>query len=219
MPRETQRDLFETEPAAVAVPEAPGLCLTYDATWVALADADAWLAALHLETPWRQDRITLFGRTSDVPRLTAWYGDPGCSYRYAGLQLDPLPWTPTLQALRPRVEAAAGTAFNSVLLNLYRSGDDSMGWHADDEPELGPAPVIASVSLGAARTFQLKHRQDRGQPRIDLELAHGSLLVMYPPTQSHWLHGVPKRRRGEPGPRINLTFRHVVPTPRKGSGP
>lgn len=222
MAPDAQHPLFESAPPAAAETrrlQAQGLRLTYDGAWLPGAEAEGLLRTLEAQTPWRQDRITLFGRSHDVPRLTAWYGDPGCSYAYSGLRLVPLPWTEALGSMRARVARAAGVAFNSVLLNWYRDGNDSMGWHADDEPELGPDPVIASVSLGAARTFQLKHRQDKTERRIDLDLEHGSLLVMHPPTQAHWVHAVPKRRRAGRGGRINLTFRYVEPTPRKGAKP
>jgi alkylated DNA repair dioxygenase AlkB len=189
---------------------APDLALEHVHAWVDGATASGWLEALREEVAWRQERIVLFGRAVSVPRLTAWIADPDCAYTYSGLTMAPGPWTPTLAAIRARVEAACAHAFNGVLLNRYRDGNDSMGWHADDERELGEAPVIASVSLGAARAFQLKHRTRREVPRIDLELGHGSLLVMRPPTQTHWLHQVPKRRgRRAPGERVNLTFRRI----------
>lgn len=190
---------------------APQLALDHDAAWADPATADAWLDAVREETPWARERIRLFGREVDVPRLTAWVADDGVTYTYSGLTHEPSPWTPTLRAIRARLRATTGIDFNGVLLNRYRNGEDSMGWHADDEPELGRAPTIASVSLGATRTFQLKHRTRADVARVDLDLAHGSLLVMRPPTQAHWLHQIPKRRgRGAPGERINLTFRQMV---------
>ncbi|MBW3130339.1 MULTISPECIES: alpha-ketoglutarate-dependent dioxygenase AlkB family protein [Hymenobacter] len=160
---------------------------------------------------WRQEAIRLYGREVLQPRLTAWHGDPAATYRYSGLQLTPQPWTPALQKLRGQVETATGTAFNSVLLNLYRYGQDSMGWHADDEPELGPAPVIASLSLGATRRFRLRPRDARETPHapVSLDLSSGSLLVMRGPTQQHWLHAVPKTARPTDA-RLNLTFRLIV---------
>ncbi|WP_375434670.1 alpha-ketoglutarate-dependent dioxygenase AlkB [uncultured Hymenobacter sp.] len=136
---------------------------------------------------WRQEPIKLFGKAVMQPRLTAWYGDPTSRYSYSGLALDPQPWTPALQQLRQQVQAATQASFNSVLLNLYRTGQDSMGWHADDEPALGPAPIIASVSLGAARRFRLRPR-DPSQllhPPVSLDLPTGSLLLMGGTTQQH----------------------------------
>jgi alkylated DNA repair dioxygenase AlkB len=158
---------------------------------------------------WTQPEVTLFGRRIPSPRLSAWYGDSDAVYRYSGLVNEPRPWLPVLSRLRRRVEAGAGARFNSVLLNLYRDGDDAMGWHADDEPELGPLPVIASLSLGGVRRFRLKHRS-RGLPAIGLDLPHGSLLVMAGATQRNWKHCVTRTRRVVE-PRINLTFRQVRP--------
>lgn len=179
--------------------------------FLAPAEAAALLTELTDNVPWRHEPIKLFGKEVMQPRLTAWYGDAGASYRYSGLQLEPLPWLPVLQELRQRVEAAAGTSFNSVLLNLYRHGQDSMGWHADDEPELGPEPVIASLSLGATRRFRLRPRPGAAftHAPAGLELSSGSLLLMRGPTQHHWQHAVPKTARPT-GPRLNLTFRRVV---------
>lgn len=178
--------------------------------WLARDEADALFDALRDAIDWRQESVTMFGQRHLVPRLTAWHGDAGRAYMYSGISNEPSPWTPELSDLRRRVEVAAGGRFNAVLLNLYRSGQDGMGWHADDEPELGPAPLIASISLGATRTFQLRHKRRKDLARVDLDLPHGSLLVMRPPTQAHWLHGVPKRKRGVRGPRINLTFRWIL---------
>jgi alkylated DNA repair dioxygenase AlkB len=148
------------------------------------------------------------------PRLTAWYGDATARYSYSGLDLTPQPWTPALLALRTQVEQATGVTFNSVLLNLYRTGQDSMGWHADDEPELGPEPVIASISLGATRRFRLRPRHSQQLPHapLGLDLPSGSLLVMRGTTQQHWQHAVPKTARPV-GPRLNLTFRTIHAQP------
>lgn len=159
--------------------------------------------------PWRQERIRLFGREQLIPRQQCWIGDPEAHYRYSGLTLLPHAWTGPLLALREQVSAAAGESFNSVLCNLYRQGQDSMGWHSDDEPELGPDPVIASVSLGQARRFHFRHRHDRSR-RVQLTLPHNSLLVMPAGLQREWQHQLPKSRLAM-GPRINLTFRRVVP--------
>lgn len=167
------------------------------------------LRELIQQTPWRADAITLFGKRHPQPRLHAWYGDAGCAYRYSGLRLEPLPWTPTLERLRRQVEQAAGGEFNSVLLNYYRHERDSMGMHADDEPELGPRPLIASLSLGATRTLLLRHRTRHDLKTLRLPLPHGSLLVMGGETQQHWKHGINKERRPL-GPRVNLTFRKIL---------
>jgi len=156
---------------------------------------------------WRQNRITLFGRTVYSPRLTAWYGDAGVTYGYSGLSLIAGGWFPALLSIRERVGQAAGTIFNSVLLNLYRNEADSMGWHSDDEPSLGPNPVIGSVSFGATRTFQLQHKRCKASRSV-IDLTDGSLLLMYGSTQHHWRHRVPKWNV-PCGPRINLTFRTI----------
>ncbi|MGH8511027.1 MAG: alpha-ketoglutarate-dependent dioxygenase AlkB family protein [Gammaproteobacteria bacterium] len=156
---------------------------------------------------WRQDPITLFGRTLNSPRLTAWYGEAGVTYAYSGLRLVAGGWLPALLGIRERVGQAAGTSFNSVLLNLYRNESDSMGWHSDDEPSLGANPVIGSVSFGATRTFQLQHKR-RKTSRSAIDLTGGSFLLMSGPTQHHWRHRVPKSNV-PCGPRINLTFRTI----------
>ena len=173
------------------------------------AEATALLAHLTETVAWEQRNISLFGKIHPQPRLTAWYGDPEARYTYSGLTWEPRPWLPTLADLRQRLETAADCRFNSVLLNLYRDGRDSMGWHADDEPELGPAPTIASLSLGATRRFRLRpHVSGIAEP-FGLDLANGSLLLMHPPTQAEWQHALPKTARPV-GPRLNLTFRWVA---------
>jgi alkylated DNA repair dioxygenase AlkB len=156
---------------------------------------------------WKGEDILMFGRRVPVPRLVAWHGDPGARYSYSGTMHEPLPWTRVLMAIRDRVAELTGAAYNAVLLNLYRDGRDGMGWHADDEPELGPNPVIASVSLGATRRFRLRHRRRKGL-RLELPLAHGSVLCMSGATQHHWVHALPKTG-AEVGERINLTYRLV----------
>jgi alkylated DNA repair dioxygenase AlkB len=159
---------------------------------------------------WQQESILMFGRRVPVPRLVAWHGDPGTIYTYSGALHQPLPWTPPLARIRDRVSELSSARFNAVLLNLYRDGRDGMGWHADDEAELGRDPVIASVSLGATRRFCLRHRKRRNL-KLDLPLAHGSLLCMAGATQHHWVHALPKTRAAV-GERINLTFRFVALT-------
>ncbi|GAA4379056.1 alpha-ketoglutarate-dependent dioxygenase AlkB [Hymenobacter koreensis] len=188
----------------------PAADVLLDPAFLSAAEAESWLQELTSTIAWRHEPIKLFGREVMQPRLTAWHGDAGAAYRYSGLLLEPQPWTPALQALRQQVEESTGASFNSVLLNLYRSGQDSMGWHADDEPELGPEPIIASVSLGSARRFRLRPRPAAGpaHPPLTLELAAGSLLVMGGTTQRCWQHAVPKTAQAV-GPRLNLTFRRV----------
>ena len=160
-------------------------------------------------TPWRQDTLRFGGKAVPVPRLQAWYGDANSRYGYSGLQLAPLPWTPLLRSLRDRLTQTLGLRFNSVLLNYYRDGNDSVAWHSDDEPELGPDPQIASLSLGTARRFELRHRWHKALPKRQLLLADGSLLLMGHHLQRHWQHRLPKEP-GLLGARLNLTFRLVA---------
>jgi alkylated DNA repair dioxygenase AlkB len=178
----------------------------------AFAAPEAWelFRELREGIDWRQEEVLVCGRRHAVPRLVAWHGDPGARYTYSGTPHEPLPWTPALERIRHRVQAIAVCEFNAALLNLYRGGRDGMGWHADDEPELGPEPVIASVSLGAVRRFCLRHRRRRGL-RADLALPHGSLLLMSGATQRNWVHAVPKTAVPV-GERINLTFRRIALT-------
>lgn len=176
--------------------------------------ADRCLQALGEEVPWAQRSIRLFGRDVVQPRLVAWVGDAGCSYRYSGVTLAPEPWTRTLIDLRERITVAAqarGADFvpNAVLCNRYRDGADSMGWHSDDEPELGPDPIVASLSLGVTRRFLFRSRGDRKRS-LSMDLAHGSLLWMDRGTQTGWQHSLPKSPRVE-GERINCTFRRIEP--------
>lgn len=160
---------------------------------------------------WHDECLRLAGRRVQVPRRVCWYGDAGAVYRYASVVHEPQAWTDTLADLRARVETALGRPFNSVLGNLYRNGQDAMGWHADAETELGACPVIASLSLGAERRFEIRHRHTR--ERLRMELAPGSLLVMSGPFQEHWQHRVP-RQPALAAPRINLTFRLIIQTAR-----
>ncbi len=168
----------------------------------------ALLAELVRDTPWQQETITLYGKTHLQPRLVAWYGDEGASYRYSGKTYQPRPWTTRLLALRDRMQELADAPFNSVLLNYYRDHRDSMGLHADDEPELGEQPVIASLSLGAERVLYFRHKQRRDVPGLNLPLPDGSVLLMRGDTQANWKHGMRKLTR-PCGPRINLTFRWI----------
>ena len=166
------------------------------------------------DVPWEQQEIVAFGRAYPQPRLTAWFGDPGAHYQYSGLRLHPRPWMPLLQELRVLVESHAGVSFNSVLLNYYRDHRDSVGLHSDDEPELGPQPVIASLSLGGTRTLTLRHKRKKSIPPVHVPLTSGSLLLMAGPTQRNWRHGINKSRQ-PCEPRINLTFRQIRRTERR----
>ena len=207
----TQPDLFA--PAvrwqAVDDPERARIWLRRD--FLAPAEARELFEGLHATIPWRSDELRVFGKTHPIPRLHQWYADDARSYEWSGVRMRALAWTPRLDALRRQVESATRRSFNSVLLNLYRDGRDTVGWHADDEPELGAAPFIASVSLGAERDFALRRNTPRGDPhdRITLALPPGSLLVMSEGVQAAWQHSLP-RRKGVARPRINLTFRHTA---------
>jgi alkylated DNA repair dioxygenase AlkB len=159
--------------------------------------------------PWRHDKIRLYGREHMLPRLQQWFGDEGGVYRWSGIEMVPEPWSPVLRAIKLEVETAARTQFNSLLVNLYRDGKDTVSWHSDDEPGLGVDPVIASVSLGASREFLLRHKTRREIPKISMTLSDGSLLLMAGPTQRCWEHSVP-RRAAATGARINLTFRNIA---------
>jgi alkylated DNA repair dioxygenase AlkB len=185
----------------------PDAELYFDPGFLAVARADALLERLRQEIGWETHRIKLFGREVDSPRLSRWIGDADTSYVYSNTRFEPWPWPGSLRSLRDEIGSAAGEHFNSVLANLYRDGKDGMGWHCDDEPELGPAPIIASLSLGATRRFCLKHKR-AGSKSFALELPHGSLLVMRGDTQKNYRHALPKTAKPV-RERINLTFRRI----------
>jgi alkylated DNA repair dioxygenase AlkB len=184
--------------------------LDHEPAWLARAEADSLLASLRDELGWEQRAIVLFGRSVMQPRLIAWAGAIG--YRYSGQTLEPRPFTPALAGLLERVRAWTGVPFNHVLANRYRDGRDAIGFHADDEAELGDDPVVATVSLGAVRQFVLKPRRKADGPGCALDLAHGSLVVMGGACQPHYVHGVPRQAtvRDE---RISLTFRSILGRP------
>jgi alkylated DNA repair dioxygenase AlkB len=190
-----------------------------DILWVRhflpLEEANQLMQTLQNEIPWRQDSIRIAGKDTPIPRLQAWFGDAGMTYTYSGLTLQPTPWTPDLAQLKQRIEDYSDTHFNSLLANLYRDENDSVGWHADNEPELGENPTIASVSLGETRDFVLKHR-DHPEQKLKLSLQNGDLLIMKGALQHHWVHQVPKCRT-QCRPRINLTFRRIFKEPARES--
>ncbi|GAB1257248.1 alpha-ketoglutarate-dependent dioxygenase AlkB [Aurantivibrio plasticivorans] len=196
--------------------------LWYFPNWLSDAKASLYFDQLKRLTQWQQSEIRVAGKRVLIPRLNAWYGEPEARYKYSGIQFKPLPYTRALRALSVKLfetlaDNVGGDNFepNSALLNLYRDGNDSVAWHADDEPELGSAPTIASVSLGAERQFLLKPKNNRSlasqthtQP-IKITLVNGSLLLMRGPLQRHWLHCVPKEM-GLTQSRLNITFRQVL---------
>ncbi|MCD0279719.1 alpha-ketoglutarate-dependent dioxygenase AlkB [Xanthomonas melonis] len=188
----------------------PGADIRWTRGWLPAAQADALLQTLLAQVHWEVHRIRMFGRVVDSPRLSSWIGDAEASYRYSGTRFAPEPWLDALQPVRAQLQADTGHRFNSVLINRYRSGSDAMGWHSDDEPELGAQPLIASLSLGARRRFAFKHRNEASLKQI-LELGHGDLLLMGGDTQRHYRHALPRTARLV-GERINLTFRQVAPT-------
>ncbi|RMH93437.1 alpha-ketoglutarate-dependent dioxygenase AlkB [Lysobacter pythonis] len=181
-------------------------CIDHRPGWLPEAVAANLFAQLRVGVPWETHHIRMFGRTLAAPRLSCWIGDPGAVYRYCGNRFEPRPWPPAVARLREALEAELGAGFNSVLANLYRDGRDAMGWHRDDEPELGDAPLIASLSLGATRRFLLK-AEAGGRHAIDL--AAGDLLLMHGESQRRYRHALPRTAKPV-GPRINLTFRRIL---------
>ena len=166
-----------------------------------------WMRRLEEEIPWESREIRLFGKTYEQPRLISWHGDEHCTYCYSGETYAPKPWTTSLLEIRFELNRLLSENMNSVLCNLYRNGQDSMGFHSDNEPELGKNPTIVSLSLGEGRRFLLKHR--RNEQKVECLLSTGDILVMKGNTQEEWKHGVPKSKK-ELGPRINLTFRKIL---------
>ena len=173
------------------------------------SDADNYFSGLHNNTPWEQNFIRLFGKEVSEPRLSTWHAEADLPYTYSGVPRTPHPWKEPLSSLRTACEAHTGQSFNGALLNLYRTGLDAMGWHSDNEAVNGPNPVIASISLGAERRFDFRHKQSREM--ISVVLPHGSLLVMSGACQTFWLHRIAKTTR-QTEPRINVTFRRLIQT-------
>lgn len=198
-------DFRQTPGESLPLPDAS---LHYIPDFLHTAESTDLMLSLLQHTPWRQDYLRFGGKSVPVPRLQAWYGDERSTYGYSGLRLPPLPWTPQLAELRERLENTLQLPFNSVLLNYYRDGSDSVAWHSDNERELGPDPQIASLSLGAPRLFELKHRNVRQHGKRRIMLGDGSLLLMGSGLQRHWLHQLPKTP-GVTTPRLNLTFRFI----------
>lgn len=181
--------------------------LYYDRFFFNNIEANKYFSLLKKEIQWRQDNIKIFGKIYPQPRLTALYANNNKSYSYSNIKMHPITFTPTLFDIKSKIEKRLNSQFTSCLLNLYRNGQDSNGWHADNEKELGLNPVIASLSLGAERVFNMKHRNDKKE-KLKINLTNGSLLVMRGKTQHHWLHQIPKTRK-KVEERINLTFRII----------
>lgn len=201
-------DLFSGADTLTAIPLADGELQFLERLSLGMPTQEVF-ARLLQEIAWREERIMVWGKLHRQPRLSAWYGDPGACYTYSGKLFAPNPWTPLLATIRSAVEQATACRFNSVLLNHYRDQFDSMGFHSDDEAELGPQPAIASLSLGATRTFILKHKTRKELKPVRLDLGDGNLLLMAGGTQTNWRHGINKESRAC-GPRINLTFRLIL---------
>ncbi len=196
--------LFENSGRSSNIPE--GL-LTYFPEVFDASKSRAFLSTLLSSTPWEQQRVMMYGRKVDTPRLTAWYGDAGKRYAFSGITFNALPWTPVLLEIKAVVELLASVSFNSVLLNYYRGGSDSVAWHSDDERELGESPIIASVSFGQVRQFDIRPK-DAPREKYSIRLGEGSVLLMKGTLQQEWEHRIPKAR-SVIGPRINLTFRII----------
>ena len=196
--------LFQSEPIVLHLQDAE---IIYFAHFFDKKEADAIFRQLAKDIPWQQDDIQVFGKIHPQPRLTALFGNEGKPYSYSNIKMQPYPWTLLLQKIKSYVESVSDTNFTTVLLNQYRDGKDSNGWHADNEKELGSNPVIASVSFGSERIFQLKHNSISGLKQ-NIILEHGSLLLMKGTTQHFWKHQIPKTSKTI-GPRINLTFRVI----------
>ena len=182
--------------------------MTYRPDLFGPVEASQYLGILTQTIQWTKPSIKMYGKEFPIPRFAAWYGDPETTYKYSGITNVPLPWTKELLVIKKKVELAAGTDFNSVLLNLYRDGKDHMSWHADDEKSLGKNPVIASVSFGEVRKFGVKHRYEKDLESLSFELASGSLVLMSGEMQEFWHHRIHPTKKLL-GPRINLTFRKV----------
>jgi alkylated DNA repair dioxygenase AlkB len=185
--------------------------LRYFPRWVDADLADGWLSEISAQTSWSQPQIKLYGRSIAVPRLVAWYGDADAHYRYSGFTHEPLTWTPLLADIRQRVQQQVGQRLNGVLLNYYRDGQDAMGWHSDDERELGQQPLVVSLNLGATRRFDFRRKGTSGI-EYSISLEHGSLLVMSGLTQHYWQHQIARTRKVR-APRLNLTFRQIIHGP------
>ena len=198
-------DLFSAEKTVFNLPNAE---LIYAPNFFDKENANLYLKTLKSEIEWQQDDITLFGKTYKQPRLTALYAENKNPYSYSNITMHPKPFTKMLLDIKLAVEQFSQHNFSTVLLNLYRDGNDSNGWHADNEKELGKNPVIASVSLGEARPFHFKHRYHK-EERHKIILEHGSLLIMKGEMQHFWLHQIAKTKK-DIGERINLTFRQII---------
>jgi alkylated DNA repair dioxygenase AlkB len=198
-------DLFPKEKIILPLPDA---VFEYYPNFFTNDEAEALFKKIHDETNWQHDEITIFGKKIAQPRLTCLFGNEGKPYSYSGITMHPNPWNPTLVYIKEKIEAIAQQHFTTVLANLYRNEKDSNGWHADNEKELGRNPIIASVSFGEVRKFQLKHNNNP-DAKLTLNLSPGSLLLMKEGSQIHYKHQIPKATQSKKD-RINLTFRTIL---------
>lgn len=181
--------------------------VNYHGMIFSIAEADKFLNVLSTDISWEHDEVMMFGKKIITKRKVAWYGDKPFDYTYSHVKKSALPWTSALKAIKDKVEACSGETYNSCLLNLYHSGEEGMGWHTDNEKELKKDGAIASISFGALRKFCFKHKET--DEKVDLQLEHGSLVVMKGTIQSNWLHRLPPSKKVSQ-PRINLTFRTII---------
>lgn len=201
-----QSSLFTA--ASEQVVEVSGGTIRLIPRYLSIAEANGLFEKLSDLPGWRQDQIRIYGKTHPLPRLHRWFADSDEPYRWSGIAMAPEPFPEFIDELRRRIDFEGGVHFNTALGNFYRDGRDGVSWHADDEPELGPKPVIASLSLGAARRFLLRKKTDHAQS-LEFTLTHGSLLWMSGDAQQVWQHSIPKAG-ATVGPRINLTFRAIL---------
>ena len=199
-------DLFDQQIIPVRLTDERKSEIIFWPNWLAGQQADALLATVIAKTPWREDIINIAGRRIPVPRLQNWFGAPDTSYTYSGIRLQALAFPDWMDSVRTAVEQTTGYSFNRALVNYYRHGRDSVDWHADDEPELGIEPLVASLSLGAERMFQLRH--NKSKERLSVSLPHGSLLLMGAGIQDYWQHRLAKVSGLEEA-RVNFTFRYM----------
>ncbi len=197
--------LFKQSPIVLDLPDAE---VTYFPDFFSKKEAIQYFDSIYKDTKWQQDHIKVFGKTYPQPRLTALYASNKNSYSYSNITMYPEVFTFALSEIKTRIEKVVNVTFTSCLLNLYRDGKDSNGWHSDDEKELGENPIIASVSLGGERVFKMRHKNDKSMHKR-LTLTSGSLLLMKGETQHHWQHQIPKTTK-KVTPRINLTFRIII---------
>lgn len=199
-------DLFSSKQDSIELDLPPAKANFYP-NFLSKEQADFLFKNLINNVDWNQEHINFMGKISPIPRLTYWYSKENKEYVYSGIKVVPVPYPEIIKRLNILVEEKTGYEFNSVLLNLYRNGEDKVSWHADDEKSLGNEINIASISIGAEREFQFKSKHNSNDKK-EIMLTHGSLLVMHNPIQEHWLHQIPIRKKIKE-PRINLTFRYI----------